>query len=150
MADVCTIGNYAGLPIFSVSAADIAAAPGNIADSGPLMWSQSPKPGSGVGITFPKIQGYKEFTLQCIGSGTGMAVTAWFTLDEATAQGNGNEWVQIPSPSTEAANQWVNPMTGRGTALLAKTNCCAIRFTAQVQLGETAVGSVSILIMASH
>jgi hypothetical protein len=148
MADVCTIGNYAGVNIFTATAAEIAAAPGNIYDSGPLMFSPSGPPGVGNAVHFNKIQGHKEFTLQCIGTGTNIQIEAFFTLDQATAMGNGNEWIPIPSPSTEAANQWVNPMTPR-TALRAQTNCCAIRFTAQATLAGSPTGSVSILIMAS-
>jgi hypothetical protein len=149
MAEVTTIGNYAGIGIFAVSAADIAAAPGNIVDSGPLLFGASPLPGTGPAVT-TKIQGYKDITMQCTGAGTNIAITAFFTIDQQTALGNGSEWVKIPSPSTEAANQWQNPLTGRGTALLAKFNLIALRFTAQAAISGPPVGALGVLLMASH
>lgn len=90
-----------------------------------------------------------------MGSGTGYAVTVWGTYDINTAEGNGNEWFQLPGnsiDSTTAGGAWANPLLSDNTgmrALEVRAKLRAVKFTSDNALDTTATGTVSVLYAVS-
>jgi len=138
-----TIGNAAGEVIYSFTAA---------ADSGPLLYYVSP-PGI-YPNNYSLIRCFREFTLGLTGDGAGLAITAFFTTDLATANGTSAvpAWFLCPSPSTESSTQWSNPMVNAiGLNVLNfKPNAIALRFvSAPIVGGPPITGTTNVILMAS-
>lgn len=138
-----TIGNRAAKSIASFTAA---------ADSGPLLYHVHPA--GTQPYDWSEIRGCNEFTVGLAGNGTGLKVTLYFTTDRDTAAGVATSpvWFVCPSPSTEAASQWSNPMyniVGQN-ALHFKANAIALRAVAEADgSGNPITGTTTVLLLGS-
>ena len=89
--------------------------------------------------------GWRNFLFQIVpGTATGMSATVFSTLDGASAQGNANNWEQVPVAS---GTGWSNPMTGTTAERLCFINSgpwCAFL----VIVSGAVAGSSSVLFAA--
>lgn len=100
--------------------------------------------------------GWEKFTFQLRGSGTGYAITAFGTIDMATAEGNGNAWQTIPGAAidaTQAGGVWANPMLTDNPDYITLNNKApwrAIKFVSDNDTGATAAGSIDVLVFVAE
>lgn len=136
-----TIGNNGGENICSFTAAG---------DSGPLLYVTSAA--STPQHNYSLVRGCTEFTLGLVGTGTGLQVTVYFTTDIQTALGNAGNWFLVAAPSTEASNQWSNPLInipGQNICHF-KANAIAFRCVAAPTTDGTPItGTTTVQIMGS-
>ena len=104
-------------------------------------------------IGFQEFSAFSKIVVQRTGQGTGYVVTVYGTIDRDTAAGiatgSAAEWQPIPSPSTEAANQWSNPLTDSNKLMAIDKPFAAIRFTITAASGMSQSGTVGVQVYAA-
>jgi hypothetical protein len=141
---ITTVGNKGGKPLFLFTAAN---------QDSLCIFSTAPNavypPVTGNSVAVGDLpMGYKSLIFQLTGTNTAGSVLVYGTIDLATARGLGTEWTPVPSPSTEAAYGWSNPLTkaAPGQAAL-KVDAPFIAYRA-VASGDF-VGSATLLVLAA-
>ena len=119
-------------------------------DTGPLLYQVHPA--GTQPYDYSLIRACSQLMLGLGGTGTGLSVTVYFTTDVATANGTSAApvWFRCPSPSTENANQWSNPMQNINgfNALEFKGRAIALRAVATTTVpGVAPVGAVSLYLL---
>jgi len=165
-----TIGGKAGFVIgpFTAAGQDT----GSVCNSGVLnpAWPTSPlflppipifplASGQAAGNQYaPSLRAFTKHNFQLIGSGTGLQITVYFTLDRDTAAGVAAvpQWSPVVAPSDQAGFAWQNPLTQLqpdsnfplipvGASLYTQVPAVAFRFVSSLAPGFSSVtGSVSI------
>lgn len=143
-SNVTTIGNNAGKPLATFTSVG--------QDTGPLFIIYGAVPyGETQGPALSsEILGVKNIIFQLLNPGTNWSIQLFATTDPATAYGTGNNWEPVPSPSTEAQNQFNNPLTSAPGQRLCKVGDGYISFRAVASAlpGQTPTGTPTLCAFA--